>query len=71
MGDRVININSMGRKYIKFGLFGTVIGYSSHNKILVLFDEPMFAGYELASMVHNKSFRLVQVDSKNLINYTQ
>ena len=71
MGDRVININSMGRQYIKFGLFGTVIGYSSDNKILVLFDEPMFIGYQLAPMVKNKSYRLVQVDSKCLINYTQ
>ena len=57
-GDRVININSSGRDYIKFGLFGTVVGYSSENKLLVLFDEPIFVGYKLAPMVKNKSYRL-------------
>lgn len=38
VGDRVMNMNSTMRVYIKFGLRGTVIG-RTEDKVMVMFDE--------------------------------
>lgn len=37
-GDRVMNLNSVLRQYVPFGLRGTVIG-RTEDKVMVLFDE--------------------------------
>ncbi len=69
-GDRVINIRSGDRRYIPFGLFGTVIGYNDDH-VVVLFDEPLFLGFELSSMAEHKTYRIVQVEKTRLINYSR
>lgn len=38
VGDRVLNINSVLRQYVPFGLRGTVIGRTV-GKVMVMFDE--------------------------------
>lgn len=70
MGDRVINIQSGDRRYIPFGLFGTVVGYSDE-AVIVLFDLPCFLGHELMSMSHEPTYRIVSVERERLINYTR
>lgn len=37
VGDRVLNLNSVMRQYVPFGLRGTVIGRTD-DKVMVMFD---------------------------------
>ena len=66
----MINIRSGDRRYIPFGLFGTVIGYSEEH-IIVLFDSPLILGYELASISQSRSYRIVSVEKNRLVNYSR
>jgi len=43
VGDRVMSINSLRRKYLPFGLRGTIIGKTADN-VIVLFDEQFLNG---------------------------
>ena len=37
VGDRVMNINSVKREYVPFGMRGTVVG-KTNDKVIILFD---------------------------------
>lgn len=38
VGHRVLNLNSVRREYIPFGLRGTVVG-KTQDKVIVMFDD--------------------------------
>jgi len=46
VGDRVMNMNSVMRAYVPFGLRGTVIGRTD-DKVMVMFDSQFINGTDL------------------------
>jgi hypothetical protein len=68
LGDRVINACSIDRKYIPFGVKGTVTAVADEY-IEVIFDSPFFGGTTLNGRVAEKSG--LTVNPLNLINLTK
>lgn len=68
VGDRVLNINSVGRIYVPFGLRGTVVGKTS-DKVIVLFDEQYLNGHNIYG--HGEEYRGGFIDPTNLLNLTK
>lgn len=63
-----MNINSVKRQYIPFGLRGTVVG-KTHEKVIVLFDEQFLNGNDIYG--HSESYRGGFINPNHLINLTK
>ena len=61
VGQRVINMNSVMRQYIPFGLRGTVIG-KTEEKVMVMFDEQFIGGQNIYGQCENYRGALVRPD---------
>lgn len=68
-GDRVMNINSMSRKFIPYGFRGTVVGRTS-DKLIVLFDDQILGATEKLRGITD-DFRCAHMDPEDLLNLTQ
>lgn len=68
VGDRVMNIKSVRREYIPFGLRGTVVG-KTNEKIIVFFDEQYLNGNNIYG--HCENYRGGFIDPNHLINLTK
>lgn len=63
-----MNINSVKREYIPFGLRGTVVGRTSE-QVIVLFDEQYLNGNNIYG--HCEDYRGGFIDPNHLINLTK
>lgn len=63
-----MNINSVKRQYIPFGLRGTVVG-KTYEKVIVLFDEQFLNGNDIYG--HSESYRGGFLNPNYLINLTK
>lgn len=68
VGDRVLNLNSMMRQYVPFGLRGTVIGRTD-DKVMVMFDDQFIGGNNLFNQC--EEYRGVFVNPNYLLNLTK
>lgn len=63
-----MNVNSVKREYIPFGLRGTVVG-KTNEKVIVLFDEQFLNGNDIYG--HAESYRGGFINPNDLINLTK
>ena len=68
LGDRVININSTDRKYVPFGIKGTVTAIAE-NYVEVIFDQCFFGATTLNGRVDGKNG--ITMNPIGLINLTK
>lgn len=68
VGDRVMNVCSVKREYIPFGIRGTVVG-KTNDKVIVLFDEQFLNGNDIYG--HCQEFRGGFINPDYLINLTK
>ena len=67
-GDRVMNVNTSKRAYIKFCEIGTVIGFTL-TQVVVMFDEPNLSLKKVYDQC--QLFRGAEIDPESLINLTK
>lgn len=67
VGHRVLNLNSVRRAYVPFGLRGTVVG-KTNDKVIVMFDEQYLGGSDLNGFCQD--YRGALVDPNYLCNVT-
>lgn len=63
-----MNLNSMLRQYVPFGLRGTVIG-RTEDKVMVLFDDQFIGGGTLFNQCEN--YRGAMLNPNYLLNLTK
>ena len=63
-----MNINSIKREYVPFGLRGTVVG-KTNDKVIVIFDEQFLNGDNIHGHCQNYKGRFI--DSQYLLNLTK
>jgi len=63
-----MNLNSLKKVYVPFGLRGTVIGKTTEN-VIVLFDEQFLAGSSIYG--HCKQYKGANVNPDFLLNLTK
>lgn len=64
----MLNLNSVLRQYVPFGLRGTVIG-RTEDKVMVMFDEQFIGGSNLFNQCEN--YRGALVNPNHLLNLTK
>ena len=68
VGQRVMNLNSTMRRYVPFGLRGTVVGRTD-KKVIVLFDEQFLQGTDVNG--HCQNYRGAMMEPTHLLNITK